>query len=444
MDRLVVLRGHLAPAVAAGEAQLRCQDTKGTTYEGFSHAQTMANFPPPAHDAFHVDSLLTAEERNIRDRTRAFMEQEVAPTIASFWEKAEFPHHLVPKLAKLNLGGGVLHGHGCPGQSIMGAAIANVEIARVDGSMSTFLMVHNSLAMLTLGLLGSEQQKQELLPRMASLEWTGAWALTEPSNGSDASALQSTARKVHGGWVLNGQKRWIGNATFAEIVVVWARNLDTKQINAFVVHKGSKGFATSKIENKIALRCVQNADIRMTDVFVPDSARLTGVNTFQDTNKVLAVSRIMVAWQPVGLCLGVYDMCVRYLKEREQFGAPLAAFQLSQEKLARMLGSCQAMFLMAWRLSKLHEAGQMTHEMASTVKAWNTRTGREVMALGRELLGGNGIVSDFLVAKAFSDMEAYHTYEGTYEVNVLVAGRGATGIPAIKARLQQKPTPVQA
>ncbi|KAK9804050.1 hypothetical protein WJX73_009036 [Symbiochloris irregularis] len=404
----------------------------------------MANFPPPAHDAFRIDDLLSPEERAIRQKTRQFMEAEVAPIIADYWERAEFPHQVVPKLAKLNLGGGVLKGYGCPGQSIMGAAIANVEIARVDGSMSTFLMVHNSLAMLTIGLLGSEAQKEELLPRMAALQLTGAWALTEPSNGSDASALESTARKVDGGWILNGQKRWIGNATFADVVVVWARNLDTRQINAFIVRKGAKGFVTSKIENKIALRSVQNADIVMSDVFVSDSARLTGVNSFQDTNKVLAISRIMVAWQPVGLCMGVYDMCVRYLKERQQFQTPLAAFQISQEKLARMLGSTQAMFLMAWRLSKLHEAGHMTHEMASTVKAWNTRVSREVMAMGRELLGGNGIVSDFLVAKAFCDAEAYHTYEGTYEVNTLVAGRGATGISAIKARAQQKPTQVQA
>ncbi|KAK9811338.1 hypothetical protein WJX72_002092 [[Myrmecia] bisecta] len=393
----------------------------------------MSNFPPATHDVFFFDDLLSPEERETRYKVREFAEKEIAPVIADCWERAEFPHHLVPKLAKLNLGGATLKGYGCSGQSILSAAMTVIELARVDGSMSTFLMVHNSLTMLTIGLLGSEEQKQQLLPKMAALEWVGAWGLTEPSNGSDASALETTAKKVDGGWVLNGRKRWIGNATFAEVVVIWARNLDTNQVNAFVVRKGTPGFTTSKIENKIALRCVQNADILMQDCFVADAARLPGVNNFQDTAKVLAISRIMVAWQPVGLAMGVYDMCNRYLKERKQFGTALAAFQISQEKLARMLGNIQGMWLMGWRLSKLYEQGRMTHAMASMAKAWNTLRGREVMALGRELLGGNGVVGDFLVAKSFGDMEAIYTYEGTYEVNALVAGREATGLAAFKA-----------
>jgi acyl-CoA oxidase len=260
----------------------------------------------------------------------------------------------------------------------------------------------------------------------------GCWALTEPSNGSDASALQTTARRVEGGWVLNGRKRWIGNATWADVAIIWARNSESNQVNAFIVRKGNPGYSATKMENKIALRCVQNGDIKLTDCFVPDSDRIPGVSSFNDTNKVLAISRIMVAWQPVGLALGAYDMCARYLQQRRQFGAPLASFQLMQEKLQRMLANIQAMWLMAYRLSKLYEAGKMTHEQASLVKAWNTLRGREVVSLGRELLGGNGILSDFLVAKAFADMEAYYSYEGTYEVNALVAGRGVTGISAIK------------
>ena len=208
-------------------------------------------------------------------------EAEVAPIIAGYWERAEFPHEIVPKLAKLGLGGGTIKGYGCAGQSVVEAGLTCIELARVDGSMSTFLMVHNSLCMLTIDLLGSEEQKQQLLPDLAALKTTGAWGLTEPSNGSDASALQTTAIKVEGGYELNGFKRWIGNAIFADWVVIWARNNETNQVNAFVVKKGTKGFKTSKIENKIALRCVQNADIMMTDCFVPDSARLPGVNSFK-------------------------------------------------------------------------------------------------------------------------------------------------------------------
>lgn len=211
----------------------------------------------------------------------AVQESQVAPIIASYWERAEFPHEVVPKLAKLNLGGGTIKGFGCAGQSVVEAGLTCIELARVDGSMSTFLMVHNSLCMLTIDLLGSQEQKQQLLPDLAALKTVGAWGLTEPSNGSDASALQTSATKVDGGYELNGCKRWIGNATFADWVVIWARNSETNQVNAFVVKKGTKGFKTTKIENKIALRCVQNADITMEKCFVPDSARLPGVNSFK-------------------------------------------------------------------------------------------------------------------------------------------------------------------
>lgn len=436
MDRINVLANHLRGSPDGNALPIMPQYTRATEstpYDNFPQAQTMANFPPAVHDLFEFDQLLTEEERAIRYKTRAYMEKEVAPVIADFWERAEFPFQLLPGLGKLNIASSVVKGYGCPGLSVVGAAMAAVETARVDGSISTFILVHGSLCCLTIGLLGSEKQKQELVPQMADLSKVGAWALTEPSNGSDASALESTARKVEGGWILNGRKRWIGNATFADIVVYWARNTTTKEINAFVVRKGTKGFRTSKIENKISLRCVQNANIFLDDCFVRDCDRLPGVDSFKDTNKVLAISRILVAWQPVGLAAGVYDMVLRYTKERKQFNTPIAAFQITQEKIARMAGNIQAMWLMAWRLSRLHEQGEMSHEMASVAKAWNTARGREVVALGRELLGGNGIVSDFLVAKAFCDLEAYHTYEGTYEINTLVAGRGATGLASFKA-----------
>ncbi|EFJ49890.1 hypothetical protein VOLCADRAFT_58804 [Volvox carteri f. nagariensis] len=396
-------------------------------------ATTMAAFPPAVHDLLALEGLLSPEERQLRDKVRSYMEANVAPVIADYWERAEFPHPLVPGFAALGLAGGAIKGYGCPGLSILSNAMAVVEIARVDASMSTFLLVHSYLAMLTIGLLGSEEQKQELLPRMAKFELVGCWALTEPSNGSDASALTATATKVPGGWMINGYKRWIGNGTWADVTVVWARNNQDGQVNAFIVRKGNPGLRTAKIENKIALRCVQNADMTFSQCFVPDSARLPEVTSFADTNKVLAISRIMVAWQPVGLSVGVYDMCCRYVTERKQFNTQLGSFQLVQEKLARMGGHIQGMWLACWRLSKLYEEGRMSHEQASLVKAWTSARGREVMALGRELLGGNGILGHFLVAKSFSDLEAIYTYEGTYEVNVLVAGRRITGVSAIRA-----------
>lgn len=405
----------------------------------FPQATPASTFPPCASDYYQFDDLLNAEERAVRAKVRECMEKEIAPIMAEYWEKAEFPFQIIPKLGALHICGGTIKGYGCPGLSITGNAIATAEIARVDASCSTFILVHSSLAMLTIALCGSEDQKQKYLPSLAKLNTVACWALTEPDNGSDASGLQTTATKVAGGWVLDGQKRWIGNSTFADVLIIFARNTATNQINGYIVKKDSPGLTATKIENKIGLRIVQNGDIIMKRVFVPDEDRLPGVNSFQDTNKVLAVSRVMVAWQPIGISMGVYDMCLRYLKERKQFGAPLAAFQINQQKLVQMLGNVQAMFLVGWRLCKLYESGKMTPGHASLGKSWITVKARETVALGRELLGGNGILADFLVAKAFCDIEPIYTYEGTYDINSLVTAREVTGIasfkPAARSRL---------
>ncbi|CAN0879697.1 Acyl-coenzyme A oxidase 4, peroxisomal [Linum grandiflorum] len=360
------------------------------------------------------------------------MEKEVAPIMAEYWEKAKFPFHVVPKLGEMLIAGGTIQGYGCPGLSVTASALATAEVARVDASCSTFILVHSSLAMLTIALCGSEEQKQKYLPSLAKLDTVACWALTEPAYGSDASGLRTTATKVAGGWLLEGQKRWIGNGTFADVLIIFARSDTTNQINGFIVKKNAPGLKATKIENKIGLRIVQNADIIMNRVFVPDEDRLPGVNSFQDTSKVLAVSRVMVAWQPIGICMGIYDMCHRYVSERKQFKAPLASFQINQQKLAQMLGNIQAMTLVGWRLCKLYEAGKMTPGQASLGKSWITLRARETAALGRELLGGNGVLADFLVAKAFCDLEPIYTYEGTYDINSLVTAREVTGIASFK------------
>ncbi|XP_027072470.1 acyl-coenzyme A oxidase 4, peroxisomal-like [Coffea arabica] len=398
----------------------------------FPQATPASIFPPCASDYYQFDDLLTPDEKETRQKVRKCMEKEVAPIMAKYWEKAEFPFEVVPKLGALCIAGSTLKGYGCPGLSITASAVATAELARVDASCSTFILVHSSLAMLTIGMCGSESQKQKYLPSLAKLDTIGCWALTEPDYGSDASALRTTATKVAGGWILEGQKRWIGNSTFADILVVFARNTTTNQINGFIVKKDAPGLQATKIENKIGLRIVQNGDILLKKVFVPDEDRLSGVNSFQDTNKVLAVSRVMVAWQPIGIVMGVYDMCHRYLKERKQFGAPLAAFQINQQKLVQMLSNIQAMILIGWRLCKLYESGTMTPGHASMGKSWITLRARETVSLGRELLGGNGILADFLVAKAFCDLEPIYTYEGTYDINTLVTGREITGISSFK------------
>ncbi|CAD7699673.1 unnamed protein product [Ostreobium quekettii] len=443
IERIRLVSGHVAsrgasaseddgcgPLAAAPASSLMASALGASN---FPQCSTAAAFPEAKHDTLFFDDFLQPEEKAVRHRVRAVMEREVAPVIAGYWERAEFPFQLVPKLREMNVGGLFFKDHCSTGVSLMSGFMAVVEMARVDTSISTFLMVHGMLAGITIALFGSEEQKRELVPKMSNLDLIGCWALTEPDQGSDASALTTMATRVPGGWQLNGRKRWIGNATFADVAVIWARNAESGQVNAFLVRKGTPGYHTKKIENKIALRCVQNADIHLDNVFVPDSARLPGVHSFRETGKILAISRIAVGWQPVGIAAGVYDMCLRYLKQRRQFGTQLASFQLAQEKLSRMLGNIQAMWLMSWRLTKLQEEGRMTHGTASMVKAWNTLRCRETVALGRELLGGNGIVTDFHVAKAFCDLEAIYTYEGTYDINALVAAREATGISAVKA-----------
>ncbi|KAG8377036.1 hypothetical protein BUALT_Bualt09G0126300 [Buddleja alternifolia] len=398
----------------------------------FPQATPASIFPPCASDYYQFDDLLTPEEQTIRNKVRECMEKEVAPTMAKYWEKAEFPFDVIPKFGALRVAGGSIKGYGCPDISITGNAIAIAEFARVDASLSCLILAHTFLAMRTIALCGSEAQKQRYLPSLADLKTVSCWALSEPDYGSDASALKTTATKVEGGWILNGQKRWTGYSTFADIIVIFARNTAANQINGFVLKKNTPGLQVTKIDNKVSLRIVQNGDILLKNVFIPDEDRLPGVNSFKDTNEVLAVARIMVAWQGVGVSMGVYDMCLRYLKERKQFGAPLAAFQITQQKLVQMLANVQGMFLVGWRLCKLYESGKMTLGHASLAKSWISLRGREAVSLGRELLGGNGILTDFLVAKAFCDMDAIYTIEGTYDINTLVTGREITGISSFK------------
>ncbi|KAK9070783.1 hypothetical protein SSX86_011185 [Deinandra increscens subsp. villosa] len=365
----------------------------------FPQATPASIFPPCTSDYYQFANLLTPEEQALRLKVRECVERDVAPIMTKYWEKAEFPFPVVPKLGALNIAGGTIKGYGCPGLSITANAIVTAELARVDASCSSFILFHRS-TMLTISLYGSEVQKQKYLSSLAKLDTIACMGITEPGYGSDANGLRTTATKVEGGWVLEGQKRWLGNSTFADVLIITAKNKNTSQINCFIIKKNAPGLQATKIENNIGLRMMQNGDVLLQKVFVPDEDRLPGVNSFQDISKVLGLSRVMAAWQPIGITMGVYDMCHRYLKERKQFGAPLAAFQINQQKLVQMLANVQAMFLMGWRLCKLCESGKMTPGQASLGKSWITLRGRETVALGRELLGGNGILSDFLVAKA--------------------------------------------
>jgi len=381
-------------------------------------------------DYYSMDDLLTEQEREVRYRVREFMRTEVEPIINGYWERAEMPMDLIPKLVTLGITGGQIFGYGCPGLSNVAMGMIAMELARGDASVSTLFGVHSGLAMLSIALLGSEEQRQQYLPKMARWETIGCFGLTEARGGSDASHPETTAKRVGDAWVLNGNKRWIGLAAHADICIVWAKNEETGKVNGFIVPTNTPGYKAVPIEGKIAKRAVINCDIYLDNVAIPLENKLENANGFRSTALVLGATRIGVAWEAVGHAMAAYEYALDYSKRRMQFGKPIAGYQLTQAKLVNMLGKLTSMQLMTLRLSQLIDSGKITEGKASLAKAHNTAEAREVVALGREILGGNGILLENHVARHFADMEAVFTYEGTHDINTLVVGREITGIPA--------------
>jgi glutaryl-CoA dehydrogenase len=383
-----------------------------------------------ASDYYLLDEQLTDEERAIRDRVRAFGEHEVLPVINAYWERAEFPFELIPKLADLGVAGTTIDGHGCPGMSRLAAGIVSRELARADGSLNTFFGVHSGLAMGSIALLGSDEQKARWLPPMARLELIGAFALTEPEHGSDSVSLETEARRDGDSYVLNGAKRWIGNASFADLVIVWARD-DEGDVGAFVVEKGAAGFdASTVISGKIGKRAVWQAEIELADVRVPAANRLANARTFEDATRVLDQTRGGAAWECVGHAMAGVEAAVAYAAERSQFGRPIAGFQLVQAKLATMVAETTAMQLICFRLAELQERDEMTGPMASLAKLHNARKAKLVCAEARDIMGGNGLLLEYHVARHLTDLEIVETYEGTDSVQSLILGRDLTGLSA--------------
>jgi glutaryl-CoA dehydrogenase len=382
-------------------------------------------------DFYELEELLDADSRRQLMAVRDFMEKSVAPVINYYWTREEFPFDLVPGLADLHIAGLACQDYGCPGGSSLFDGMIAMELARVDPSIATFMGVHGGLAMGSVYLCGSEEQKQRWLPAMARMEKIGAFALTEPDVGSGAAGgLTTTARRDGDVWVLNGQKKWIGNATFADHVIVWARDVDGSQVKGFVVHKGAEGFSPVKIRDKIALRVVQNALITLDNVRVPETDRLQLADSFRDTAKVLRLTRAGVAWQATGCARGAYEYALAYAKERQQFGKPIASFQLVQDLLVRMLSNVTASACMCMRLSQLQDEGKAQDHHSAMAKAFCTVRMRETVGYARELLGGNGILLDHQVGRFVADAEAIYSYEGTREINTLIVGRAITGISA--------------
>ena len=394
-----------------------------------SAAETDINSLPYADgDFFSFEQLLSSKERDRLAEVRTFLAREVKPIAVDCWNRGEFPMDLIPRLAELDLVSPVRR----QGYSNLFAGIVHAEVTRADTSIATFMGVHDGLFTGSIEALASREQQDAWLPDIYSLRKIGAFGLTEPLGGSDvAGGTRTTARRDGDHWILNGAKRWIGNATFSDWVVVYARDVADNQVKAFLVDTALPGFTATKIENKISLRTVQNADITLDNVVVPDFFKLANANSFRDTNKVLKVTRLAVAWQAVGQQLAAFDVARRYAVERHQFGRPLASFQLVQSQLVQILGNAVSSMGMMVRLAQLEDAGQARDGQSALAKAFTTARMRESVAIGRSLLGGNGIVTDFEMAKIFADAEAIYSYEGTHEVNTLVAGRAITGVSAI-------------
>ncbi|MFL6141258.1 MAG: acyl-CoA dehydrogenase family protein [Labedaea sp.] len=379
-------------------------------------------------DLYAFEELLSAEEREILGRVRHFLRAELAPTANEYWARAEFPEHLVKGYAELGIAGRAYPEEPGNRPSSLLSGFLALEMAHTDPSMATFYGVHTGLAMGSIVACGSDEQRARWLPAMGRMELIGAFALTEPHGGSDVGGgMRTTARREGDTWVLDGAKRWIGNGTFADLVVVWARDENDNKVKGFVVERGTPGFTTTKIEHKIALRAVQNADIVLDDCRVPEANRLPGARTFRDTAAILRRTRSGVAWQAVGVMLAAYEIALGYAREREQFGRPIAAFQLVQDLLVRMLGNATASLGMVVRLAQLQDAGTYRDEHSALAKAYCTSRMREVVGWARELLAGNGIVLDHDIGRFVADAEALYSYEGTREINTLVVERAITG-----------------
>lgn len=387
--------------------------------------------PAPHGDFYDFGSLLSPEDHALKLRVRKFMRESVAPIVNDFWLRGEFPMHLVKPFAELGIAGLTFEGYGFSKRSCVLEGLIAEEIARVDVSMSTFFGVQSGLAMGSIYLCGSEEQKKKYLPKMRTFELLGAFGLTEPNVGSGAAGgLETTCKRDGNSWILNGKKKWIGNATFSDFTVIWARDLADDQVKGFLVDRETPGFFAVKIEDKMALRIVQNAEITLTDCRVPEAKRLQNANTFKDTANVLRMTRAGVAWQAVGCARGAYEHTIDYVQKRQQFGRPIGSFQMVQDLVAHMLSQLTAMQAMCFRLSQIQDAGLLKDEHASLAKVFCTSGCREVVSQARELHGGNGILLSENVARFVADSEALYSYEGTKQVNSLIVGRAVTGFSA--------------
>ncbi len=426
-----------APEHALGPGQEATSDV--SPFASLPHPQLELD-PDAAHvaDFYSYADLLTDGERAHVRRLRAYLASDVAPVVEDAWRTAEFPTQLVRGFADLDLAGlpyglaDASQGGDQPARRLL-MGFLHAEIARVDPSVNSFFGVHTGLAMGSIDACGTEEQRSRWLPPMARMELIGAFGLTEPHGGSDvAGGMETTARRDGDSWVIDGHKRWIGNGTFADLIIIWARDVsdgeDGRAVRGFVVPGDSAGLSTVKIEGKTALRITQNADITLDGVRVDDDHRLAGGRgTFADAGGVLRRTRGNASWASVGVQMAVYELALKYALEREQFGRPIAGFQMIQDALVQMLGNTTASLGMAVRNAQIIDAGGGSDAHSAMAKQFCADRMRETVALGRQIVGGNGILLSNGVTRYFNDAEALYSYEGTREMNTLIVGKAVTG-----------------
>lgn len=371
----------------------------------------------------YIVDLLPPAERARYEEIREFLQSRIRAASIDYWNREEFPFGLLAELGKHGLGG-----IQTDGTSKLFKGLMYVEVARADVSLSALVGIHNELIVGMIDELGSEEQKARWLPGLTAFTQLGAFALTEPDHGSDiAGGLATTARRDGSEWVISGAKRWIGAGTIADFALVWARDGADQQIKGFIVETDRPGYTATKISNKIGLRIMQNADIVLDEVRIPAGNLLPGATSFSRANDLLRDSRAWVGWQGAGIQLAAFDIARAYALERFQFGRELARFQLVQQQLAEILGNASVSLSLMAQLARIQQDGKLEMVQAAMAKSTTTRLARSSVAMGRSLLGGNGITTDFEMAKLFGDAEILYTYEGSYEINSMIVARAVTG-----------------
>jgi len=381
-------------------------------------------------DLIDFDALLTAEERALRDSVRSFVDSELKPNIADWYEQARFPLEVVPEMGRLGLLGMHLKGYGCAGRSAVEYGLAGAELEAGDSGLRTIVSVQGSLAMNAIYKHGSEEQKQQWLPAMAKGDAIGCFGLTEPSAGSDPAAMTTFARRDGSDWVLNGAKRWIGLASVAQLAVIWAQT--DGGVRGFLVPTSTPGFTATPIGPKLSLRSSIQCDIELTDVRLPESAVLPNVVGLKGPFSCLNDARYGIIWGTMGAARDAFEAALGYSKSRMQFDKPLAGYQLTQKKLVDMAVEINKGFLLALHLGRMKDAGTLRPEQLSLGKLNNSREAIKIAREARTILGGNGITLDHSPLRHANNLESVRTYEGTDEIHTLILGQKLTGIPAFR------------